>query len=57
LWVDPEYPACPEFDSVEVRRLWCDGFVPHEIDVRSTEPCIRGRAWIADAKGEQEFAD
>ncbi|MBE1533522.1 hypothetical protein [Actinomadura algeriensis] len=59
-WPALEYRVCRElqgFADDRLRSLWCDGFLPDEVDLRAPEPRIRGRAWIGDDNGSQEQWD
>ena len=49
FWVHLEYRVSAEFgglDQPDLRRLWCDGFVPEDYALGGSDPTIRGHAWI-----------
>lgn len=58
FWVCLEYRVCREFAGQtdrELRRLWCDGFVPREYHLEGPEPRIAGRAWIVQGQRQSEW--
>lgn len=49
FWDHLEYRVTAEFAGFghpEVRRLWCDGFLPEAYVLGEADPTIRGQAWI-----------
>lgn len=49
FWLHLEYRVSAEFggfEQPELRRLWCDGFVPEDYVLGGSDPTIRGQAWI-----------
>lgn len=47
-WLRLKHRICVEFRGFadeQLRRVWCDGLVPEEYDLRAEEPNDRGHAW------------
>jgi hypothetical protein len=56
FWVHLEYRVCAEIDGLkqpELRRLWCDGFLPAWYDLGES-PRILGRVWMGAGPREQQ---
>jgi hypothetical protein len=51
-----EYRVCQEIDGLkgeDLRRFWCDGFVPERYDLDESSPRIVGRVWMGVGPREQ----
>jgi hypothetical protein len=56
-WVSLEYRVCREFAGMkdkDLRHLWCDGFIPEQYLLHSSEPRITGRAWICNGTRQDQ---
>ena len=57
FWPRLEYRLCGElggFAERDIRRLWCDGFVPVQFVLDDQSPRILGHAWMGLGRGTQE---
>jgi len=56
FWLALEYRLCHEFQGLPERNRrywWCDGFIPEQYQVDSSEPKITGHVWIVDDQKPQ----
>ncbi len=57
FWICLEYRVCGElagFAERDLRRLWCDGFIPEQYIFDDPSPRVLGRAWIGIGNWHQE---
>lgn len=58
FWPALEYRVCRELRGVaECARLgmWCDGFVPHGVDLTASQMRISGRVWICFHRSQEPW--
>jgi hypothetical protein len=56
FWVRLEYRVCDEFVGMrtrEMRRFWCDGFIPVQYLLEDISPRILGRVWMGIGPRDQ----
>ncbi len=56
FWGHLEYRVCRELAAMtdkQLRRLWCDGFIPEQYILDDSRPRITGRAWIGSGTRDQ----
>jgi hypothetical protein len=60
FWISLEFRVSAEFAGMptrEMRRHWCDGFIPEQYLLDDSPPRIVGRAWICEHQDHNwEFA-
>jgi hypothetical protein len=57
FWNCLEYRVCGEIDGLkrpDLRRFWCDGFIPDRYDLTGPSPRITGRVWMGIGTSEQQ---
>jgi hypothetical protein len=57
FWNHLEYRVCLEIEGLkqaELRRYWCDGFIPAWYDLAAPSPRIFGRVWMGIGPREQQ---
>jgi hypothetical protein len=57
FWNHLEYRVCREIEGLrrpELRRFWCDGFIPSRYDLGGPSPRIVGRVWMGSGPREQQ---
>ncbi len=58
FWSALEYRVCRELTGVDECakvRMWCDGFLPHTVDLGGRPRRIRGRAWIGFGSDQEPW--
>lgn len=57
FWLRLEYRVCQEIDGLghpELRRFWCERFMPAWYKPGEPSPCILGYVWIGIGPREQQ---
>ncbi|WP_250847049.1 hypothetical protein [Aquisphaera insulae] len=59
FWPRLEWSVSGELEQMrdhDLRRFWCDGFLPRTYHLEGPSPRIEGRAWIGDGSTQDEWA-